>query len=179
MQLLDERWRRLVGKLNPNQLVPIVQDTDKSCHEALFLNPTTGTIWRKRYWFKSSMGPAGEVWFEFIVPNKTFHFGRGLTKSDIARDVLFSVLCDEDESCLGENLSEANVEYVVALMVERMTDTIAQEWMDSHTNNDANRLGGDYGEDTYLDNEAEIDDDIATVLGFPTIEGEGPSITHN
>ena len=167
MQLLDERWHREIGKPVQDGLVEITQDQDRSCYEAIFLAPD-GTVWRKRYWYKSSMGPAGEVWFRLVAP-KQFYASQGMTKEDIARDILYNVLCDENENCRSENLSEENVAYLVATMVERMADEQAQAWMNAHQANDQDRLGGEYSEDTYLDNEGEIDDEFAVALGFPTV----------
>ena len=169
MQLLNESWHRTIGKPNEEGLIAITNDQDKSCYELLLLDPKNGTVWRKRYWFKSSMGPAGEVWFRLIAP-KRFHADQGWTKEDIARDILYNVLCDENENCRSENLSEENVAYLVATMVERMADEQAQAWVDAHEANNQNGLGGDYGEDMWFDNQAEIDDEFATAMGFPTIK---------
>ena len=164
MQLLDERWHREIGKPVQDGLVEITQDQDRSCYEAIFLAPD-GTVWRKRYWYKSSMGPAGEVWFRLIVERR-FSATRGFTKAEIAGDLINNVLTNFDESCSDSDLSDENQVYLVWWISERITDEMAQGWVEEHEANALNVLGEDYGTDTYLDNENEIDEALSVAVGF-------------
>jgi hypothetical protein len=97
--------------------------------------------------------------------SKRFFAGLGLSKEDIARDIL-QFLCDDPSTESGwRDLTDDETDMLIEWTVAHMSDEQAQAWMDAHHENDTDRLAGD-SEDFYLDIMARIDRDFALHLGF-------------
>ena len=70
MNIHDGDWERIdrVSEDDKLNMITIVSDVGTaSTMEQILFHTVTRDVYRKRFWFKSSYSPAGEVWYKFRI----------------------------------------------------------------------------------------------------------------
>lgn len=68
LMLYENQWERMTTEETthvPEKMARIAEFQDKSCIETIY-RALDGQLYRRRWWFGSSVMKAGEVWFNFL-----------------------------------------------------------------------------------------------------------------